>query len=112
MRGLCLATGRLAEARDILTAWAGTVSQGMLPNRFPDQGDEPEYNSVDASLWYIIVVHEFLEALTARPGAHRGKGNSPRRRRGDSHRLHSREPATAFAADTDGLLACGCSGCN
>ena len=62
MRGLCLATGRLAEARDILTAWAGTVSQGMLPNRFPDQGDEPEYNSVDSSLWYVIVVHEFLEA--------------------------------------------------
>jgi len=60
MRGLCLATDRLAEARDILTAWARTVSQGMLPNRFPDQGDEPEYNSVDASLWYVIVVHEFL----------------------------------------------------
>jgi predicted glycogen debranching enzyme len=62
MRGLCLATGRLAEARDILIAWAATVSQGMLPNRFPDTGDVPEYNSVDASLWYIIVVHEFLEA--------------------------------------------------
>jgi len=62
MRGLCLATGRLAEARDILTAWAPTVSQGMLPNRFPDKGDEPEYNSVDASLWYVVVVHEFLEA--------------------------------------------------
>ena len=62
MRGLCLATGRLTEARDILTAWAGTVSQGMLPNRFPDRGDVPEYNSVDASLWYVIVVHEFLDA--------------------------------------------------
>ena len=67
MRGLCLATGRLEEARDILTAWAGTVSEGMLPNRFPDQGDTPEYNSVDASLWYIIVVHEFLEAAAGRP---------------------------------------------
>ncbi len=67
MRGLCLATGRLAEARDILTAWAGTVSQGMLPNRFPDQGDIPEYNSVDASLWYVIVVHEFLEAAQGDP---------------------------------------------
>ncbi len=62
MRGLCLATGRLAEARDILVAWAETVSQGMLPNRFPDQGDVPEYNSVDASLWYVVVVHEFLHA--------------------------------------------------
>jgi predicted glycogen debranching enzyme len=60
LRGLCLATGRLRNARDILTAWAGTVSQGMLPNRFPDSGEAPEYNSVDASLWYIIAVDEFL----------------------------------------------------
>src|SRR5262245_23769853 len=39
MRGLCLATGRLDAARDILVEWAGAVSSGMLPNRFPDQGD-------------------------------------------------------------------------
>jgi predicted glycogen debranching enzyme len=38
----------------------------MLPNRFPDQGDQPEYNSVDASLWYIIAVHEFLQAMKVR----------------------------------------------
>ncbi len=37
LRGLCIATGHLEEARDILLQWAGTVSQGMLPNRFPDQ---------------------------------------------------------------------------
>lgn len=67
MRGLCLATGRLEEARDILVAWAGTVSQGMLPNRFPDQGEEPEYNSVDSSLWYVIAAHEFLETVSANP---------------------------------------------
>ncbi|HWP57068.1 MAG TPA: amylo-alpha-1,6-glucosidase [Candidatus Acidoferrales bacterium] len=60
LRGLCLATGRLADARDILVQWAGAVSDGMLPNRFPDRGAEPEFNSVDASLWYVIVVHEFL----------------------------------------------------
>jgi predicted glycogen debranching enzyme len=62
LRGLCLATERLADARDILLQWAGVVSEGMLPNRFPDQGDQPEYNSVDASLWYIIAVNDFLEA--------------------------------------------------
>ena len=62
MRGLCLATGRLSDARDILVAWADTVSEGMLPNRFPDDDGQPEYNSVDASLWYVIVVHEFLAA--------------------------------------------------
>lgn len=62
LRGLCLATNRLREARDILLTWSGTVSEGMLPNRFPDQGDTPEFNAVDASLWFIIGTHEFLEA--------------------------------------------------
>jgi predicted glycogen debranching enzyme len=73
MRGLCLATGRMEEARDILTAWARTVSEGMLPNRFPDDGDAPEYNSVDASLWYIIVVYEFLDMAAGNPALLAGK---------------------------------------
>ena len=62
LRGLCLATGRLDDAGDILLEWSNVVSEGMLPNLFPDQGDRPEYNSVDASLWYIIAVHDFLSA--------------------------------------------------
>ncbi len=61
MRGLCLATGRLDTARDILLAWAGTVSEGMLPNRFPDGDGTPEFNSVDASLWFIVAAYEFLQ---------------------------------------------------
>jgi predicted glycogen debranching enzyme len=65
LRGLALATGRLEAARDILEQWAGAVSEGMLPNRFPDAGDEPEYNSVDASLWYVVAVHDFLRACEA-----------------------------------------------
>jgi predicted glycogen debranching enzyme len=62
LRGLLLATGRLDEARDILRAWAGTVSQGMMPNRFPDRGEEPEYNAVDAALWYAVAVRELVAA--------------------------------------------------
>jgi predicted glycogen debranching enzyme len=65
LRGLCLATGRLDEAGAILLEWAGAVSRGMLPNRFPDHGEEPEFNAVDASLWYVVAVHEYLEAATA-----------------------------------------------
>lgn len=61
MRGLCLATGRFDEARHILVEWARTVDRGMLPNRFPDEGGQPEYNSVDASLWYVVVAHEYLQ---------------------------------------------------
>jgi predicted glycogen debranching enzyme len=61
LRGLCLATGWLDDARDILLAWSDIVSEGMLPNRFPERGDAPEFNSVDASLWYVVAVHEYLE---------------------------------------------------
>ena len=66
LRGLCLATGRLDEARSILLEWADHVSEGMLPNRFADQGDTPEYNTVDASLWYVVAVHDYFRAVEAR----------------------------------------------
>jgi predicted glycogen debranching enzyme len=32
----------------------------MIPNRFPDYGETPEYNTVDASLWYIQAVYQYL----------------------------------------------------
>ncbi len=63
LRGLCLTSpGWLDTAHQILMNWAETISDGMLPNRFPDRGETPEYNSVDASLWYIIAIHDYLEA--------------------------------------------------
>jgi predicted glycogen debranching enzyme len=67
LRGLCIAAGHLEGARDILLQWAATVAQGMLPNRFPDQGEQPEFNSVDASLWYIIAVNDYLLAAEKQP---------------------------------------------
>src|SRR5262249_44874429 len=60
MRGLLIASKRLDDAEAILLEWSGTLSEGMLPNRFPDYGDAPEYNSVDASLWFIVAVHDYL----------------------------------------------------
>jgi predicted glycogen debranching enzyme len=109
MRGLCLATGRLADARDILTAWAGTVSQGMLPNRFPDQGDVLEYNSVDASLWYVIVVHEFLDAVRDDPALDAEKDSLLAAVEAIlSGYLHGTR--YGIRGDADGLLACGVPG--
>jgi predicted glycogen debranching enzyme len=67
IRGLCVATGRLADARDILVEWAGAVSEGMLPNRFPDRGEAPEFNSVDASLWYVIAARDLMAAASEDP---------------------------------------------
>jgi predicted glycogen debranching enzyme len=65
LRGLCLATGRFEDARDILLEWSAAVSQGMLPNRFPDRGEQPEFNSVDASLWFAVAVGELLQLAPA-----------------------------------------------
>jgi len=60
LRGLSLATGGRELVGEVLRAWSGVVSEGMVPNRFPDAGDAPEYNSVDASLWFAVVAGEYL----------------------------------------------------
>ncbi len=54
--GLTLATGRFDIAKNILLAFAGFVSDGMLPNRWPDAGESPEYNTVDATLWFFEAI--------------------------------------------------------
>jgi predicted glycogen debranching enzyme len=108
IRGLCLATGRLDDARRILSEWAGAVSQGMLPNRFPDRGDVPEFNAVDASLWYVIAVHEFLEAAQAR-GLPIPTEDRARLQTAVSAILAGYASGTrhGIRLDTDGLLAAG-----
>lgn len=58
--GLTLTTGRSADAARILRTFAGFVDRGMLPNRWPDQGETPEYNTVDATLWYIEAIRAYL----------------------------------------------------
>ena len=58
--GICLVTGRFDDAKNILSAFAAHVSEGMLPNRFPDVGEEPEYNTVDATLWFFIAIYKYF----------------------------------------------------
>jgi predicted glycogen debranching enzyme len=65
IRGLCLAADRLDDARRILLEWSGAISEGMLPNRFPDRGEAPEFNAVDASLWFAIAVQDLFERSSA-----------------------------------------------
>ena len=47
-----LGSGRSQEAGEILLNWARALSQGMLPNRYAGAGSVPQYNSVDAALWF------------------------------------------------------------
>jgi len=58
--GITLVTGRHDAARVILGEFAKHVSRGMLPNRFPDAGEEPEYNTVDAALWFFEAARSYL----------------------------------------------------
>ncbi|MBL0744504.1 amylo-alpha-1,6-glucosidase [Chryseolinea lacunae] len=59
--GLCLTTERFGEAKKILLQFAGSVSEGMLPNRFSDYGEAPEYNTIDATLWYFQAVYHYYQ---------------------------------------------------
>ena len=60
--GLTLTTGRPEVAARILRTFARFVDQGMLPNRFPEAGERPEYNTVDATLWYFEAVRAYYAA--------------------------------------------------
>ena len=64
--GLTLATGRHEIAGTIIRTFAKFVSEGMLPNLFPDAGQPPEYNTVDATLWYFVAIDEYLRATDDR----------------------------------------------
>ena len=60
--GIALQTGRPQVARNILTTFASFVDGGMLPNVFPDRGQAPEYNTVDAALWYVEAAARYVTA--------------------------------------------------
>jgi predicted glycogen debranching enzyme len=60
--GLTLPTGRPEVAARILRTFAPHLREGMLPNRFPDGGAAPEYNTVDATLWYFHAVEAYFQA--------------------------------------------------
>jgi predicted glycogen debranching enzyme len=117
LRGLCLAAGRLEEAAAILVAWSRAVSQGMLPNRFPDAGAIPEYNSVDASLWFVVAVAALLTAARAWPGANGAGGGAALLGAAERGSLLDAVAAIldgyaggtryGIHADEDGLLAAG-----
>lgn len=112
LRGLCHAPGaeRLDDARDILLTWAALVSEGMLPNRLPDHGGEPEYNAVDASLWFIVTACEYLARAKA---AGHGK---PEDRRSLLKAMdaiiqgYSRGTRYNIGLDKDGLIRSGVEG--
>ncbi|MBN8731711.1 MAG: glycogen debranching enzyme N-terminal domain-containing protein [Acidobacteria bacterium] len=104
--GLTLATGRFEAARGILLAFAESMDQGMLPNRFPDAGEKPEYNTVDATLWFVEAVRAYV--------AHTGDAAFVRehlwKKLVEMVEWHLRGTRYGIRMDADGLLACGEAG--
>ncbi len=109
LRGLCLARRGWQVARQILLEWSAVVSEGMLPNRFADDpAEQPEYNSVDAALWYVLAVGELLQA----PGAQVSSSERNRLEQAVSAIVQGYRKGTrhGIRASADGLLAAGAPG--
>jgi glycogen debranching enzyme len=60
--GLLIAPGRLDEARQIIDGFLSHRNQGIIPNRFADAGEAPEYNTADATLWMFQAMRAWLAA--------------------------------------------------
>ncbi|MBN9656726.1 MAG: glycogen debranching enzyme family protein [Acidobacteria bacterium] len=101
--GLTLHTGRPETARQILQAFAESVDQGMLPNRFPDAGEAPEYNTVDATLWFF----EAIRAYVAVTGDYPFVRDSLFPTLKDILHAHLRGTRYSIRVEDDGLLHCG-----
>jgi predicted glycogen debranching enzyme len=104
--GLTLVQGRFEDAREILLSFAQYISKGMIPNQFPDYGEMPEYNTVDASLWYIQAVYQYLrfakDVKTIREDFYGVlKEIIEYYRKGTRYNIH---------ADADGLIYAGAAG--
>ncbi len=104
--GLTLATGRYDAAKSILLAFAGVVDRGMLPNRFPDGGEAPEYETVDATLWFF----EAVRALAAHTGDYEFVRAHLYGVLADMVAWHERGTRYGIHTDSDGLLAAGAPG--
>ena len=102
--GLTLADRqRYDVAQSILRTFAQYVDQGMLPNRFPDAGETPEYNTVDATLWFF----EAMRAYLAYTGDWNLSATNSIPCCTDIIAWHVRGTRYGITVDRDGLLAAG-----
>jgi len=103
LAGLTLSTKRPEVARDILLEFSKHISDGMLPNRFPDDSAKAEYNTVDATLWYFEAVRAYVEATGDRSFVKTHIYD----KLADIIDWHLRGTRFGIHVDTDGLLYAG-----
>jgi predicted glycogen debranching enzyme len=103
LAGLTLATNQTEIAKNILLEFSKHISQGMIPNRFPDAGDEAEYNTVDATLWYF----EAIRAYAEKTGDYDFVYENLYQKLAEIIVWHLRGTRYQIHVDTDGLLYAG-----
>jgi len=101
--GLTLATNRPEIAKSILLEFSKYISEGMLPNRFPDASETPEYNTVDATLWFF----EAIRAYAEKTGDYEFIREELYEKLADIIQWHIRGTRYQIHVDTDGLLYAG-----
>ena len=104
--GLTLPSLRFDVARGMLRTFAHSVSQGMIPNRFPDADEAPEYNTVDATLWFFEAVRAYLAATHDSNFVREELYNVL----ADIVAWHVRGTRYSIRVDADGLLNAGAEG--
>ena len=106
LNGLTLATNREDIAKHIIREFSNHISEGLLPNRFPDEGEEPEYNTVDATLWYF----EAIRAYAEKTGDFDFVENELYQKLVDVIEWHLKGTRYNIHVDSDGLLTAGEAG--
>jgi predicted glycogen debranching enzyme len=100
--GLTLATNTPEIAKGIILEFSKSISEGMLPNRFPDAGETAEYNTVDATLWYFESIRAYIEATDDTTLVEQLYPNLS-----EIITWHLRGTRYGISVDTDGLLNAG-----
>jgi predicted glycogen debranching enzyme len=104
--GLMYAMHSIEDAKSILLEFAQHANQGMLPNRFPDADEDPEYNTIDATLWFF----EAIRALAERTGDYEFVKTNLYDALADIIKWHIQGTRYRIKVDADGLLAGGVEG--
>jgi predicted glycogen debranching enzyme len=103
--GLTLTSGRFDVAKKILLTFAQYCDKGMIPNVFPDAGETPEYNTVDASLWFVVSAWKYWKASGDDEGA---RQLLPALR--EVIKYYKEGTRFDIRADDDGLITAGTAG--
>jgi glycogen debranching enzyme len=106
LTGLAFARRKFDTAREILLAFAAHMREGVIPNRFPDGDEEPEYNNVDGTLWFVNAVGE----LARRTGDIEFVREHLYARLREFIEWHERGTIYSIRVDQDGLLGAGQEG--